>query len=173
MTDQFNVMREIVGDEVMERALDHLPEDMALECRTLTAVGWYSCDAINRYLFAVADVAGRDRDEFYDEVVREGVRRTFNSIWRILLRMTSDAAIVKRVPLIYSKTYDQGEMIGEIPEPGRGIATVTGWPEIPECEIRALAVATCSVMECAGRENVRSRWERTREGARIYLAWKR
>lgn len=173
MTDQFHVMREMVGDEAMEKALLRLSDDDAHECQTLTAVGWYRCDAVTNYLFAVADEVGRSRDAFYDEVVQEGVRRTFNSIWRILLRITTDAAIVKRVPMIYSKTYDNGAMTARIPEPGRGEAIVTGWPDIPSCEIRALAVATRTVMEVAGRQNVVARWERTGDGARLMVSWMR
>jgi hypothetical protein len=105
-------------------------------------------------------------------VARLGVERTVSKLWRPLLRLTTDAALVKRIPLLHSKTYDTGKMEARVPIPLRGEITLRDWPTIPEIDIVALASGTEAVLGVAGRKDAKVRYERTREGAFFVATWK-
>jgi hypothetical protein len=49
-------------------------------------------------LLAVAEQTGRDAERLQSESVRVSADKTLRTVWRVLLRFTSDDAIVSRTP---------------------------------------------------------------------------
>lgn len=171
MLDQIRVMEELAGPDAMRAALQALPEDRRAQLEHVMPVSWLDSDLSNDYIAAVAREIGRRPEDFQVEVVRRGVERTLNTLWRIILKFTSDAALVKRTPLLYSKTYDVGELTSRIDQPGRADVELRGWPEVPRMDLVGLATGIETVLRCAGRKDVSVRWERRPFGAAFIATW--
>jgi hypothetical protein len=120
----------------------------------------------------LARCAQRDAEEMIDEAVRRAVDRTFKTVWRMFLRITSDEALIKRTPLIYQRSRNVGQLHARILEPGNGEVLLTDWPDVSERHLRTIGVSIASVMELAGRRDVRMTSHRTPEGARYQLRWR-
>lgn len=172
LLDQIQVMEQLVGAERMSSALAALPDEVQAEIRTLMRVSWCSVESANALLEAVAAEAGRTPSAFQADVVRTGVERTFRSIWRIILRFTGDEALVRRTPLIYSKTYDSGQMDSRIARPGRAELELTGWLSPPQLDLEGLAVGIETVLRVAGRADARVAFDRRRDGAFFVATWR-
>jgi hypothetical protein len=134
-------------------------------------VSWIRVSTADAALSAVAREAGRDPLRFQAEVARVGVEKTLGTVWRVLLRLVTDEALVKRTPLLHSKTYDTGRMTARIAQPGRAEIALDDWPEVPEIDIIAIAAGVEAVLRAAGRREVRVRHERTRSGAFYVATW--
>ncbi len=171
MLDQIRIMEDLAGKDAMCAALEALPEEHRAELSNVMPVSWLSTDACNGYISAVAHRIGRQPEDLLVEIVQRGVERTMTGLWRIILKFTSDAALVKRTPLIYSKTYDVGAMTSRIEVPGRAEIDLDGWPGVPRMELIGLAKGIETVLRCAGRRDVSVRWERRPRGAFFQATW--
>jgi hypothetical protein len=63
-------------------------------------------------------------------------------------------------------------MRSELVEPGRAACTVTGWPNVPPRDVRALELSIQTLLRLAGRDEVRVEGRSTADGARFDVAWK-
>lgn len=162
---------ELVGAEVVERALTRLPAAEREIYEGLTPMTWVDCDIVEHVYEAIALEARRDVARLQEEVMRLGVNRTVHSLWRILLRFTSDNALVTRTPLFYRKVFDKGEMVSKVVDRGRAEIELRGFPEISDFHLRGLLVGIQCVIEAAGRRNVKMVPRRTREGATVVATW--
>lgn len=174
MLDQMRVMEELAGREAMDAAMATLPPEERAELEGILPVGWVGSTATNNLVLALAQQLGRDPDKLQEEIARTGVERTMTTLWRVILRFTSDAALVKRTPLLYSKTYDVGELVSRIDRPGRADVELMGWPvpDVPRMDLIGLAMGIETVLRCAGRKDVRMRWEPRPHGALFVATWK-
>lgn len=171
LIDQIEVLRELFGASVVDQAIDSLPPAWREEIRTLTPLSWIDTEVAESVVYAVAARTGRDALQLHASVVRIGVERTFRTLWRAILRFTSDSALVARTPLIYSKTFDRGELTAHIESPGRAELTLTGWPDISDMQLNGLATGIETVLVVAGRRRVRVVYERRFDGALIVASW--
>ncbi|MCA9613390.1 MAG: hypothetical protein H6722_16325 [Sandaracinus sp.] len=162
---------DMVGGDVVERALSRLPATERDVYENATPVSWIDCDVIEHVYEAIAREAGQDVARLQEEVMRRGVNRTVHSLWRILLRFTSDNALVTRTPLFYRKVFDKGEMVSRVVDRGRAEIELKGFPEISDFHLRGLLVGIGCVIEAAGRRNVQMTPRRTREGAFVIATW--
>jgi len=169
--DQHKVMEETFGAAVVARAVEGLEPDTRREYEAVLPVSWCSVDTANAVIRAVARELGRTPSDLQRQVARLGVERTLSTVWRLLLRVTSDDALVRRTPVIYGKTYDRGEFTSRIVAPGRAELTLAGWPAMPELDMESLGVAVETVLELAGRRAVRVTWERRSSGAFYVATW--
>lgn len=172
LLDQLGVMRELTGPDSMDAAIRSLPDPLRGEIDSLMPVSWCSVDAANALLEAAARESGRSPSSFQAEVVRVGVERTFKTLWRIILRFTSDEALVRRTPLIYSKTYDRGRLSARIARPGRAEIDLTGWATPPQLDLEGLACGIETVLRVAGRREARVVFERRTDGALFVATWR-
>lgn len=169
--DAHAMLIDLVGADVVARALARLPNDEREVYENATPVSWIDCDVIEHVYEAIAREAGRDVAALQEEVMRRGVNRTVHSLWRILLRFTSDNALVTRTPLFYRKVFDKGEMISRVVDRGRAEIELRGYPEISDFHLRGLLVGIGCVIEAAGRRNVQMHPRRTREGVNVTATW--
>jgi hypothetical protein len=89
----------------------------------------------------------------------------------MLLRLSSDEALIKRTPMIYSRSRNVGELSARIVEPGRAELKLTEWPEITDRQMRSVGVGIESVIALTGRRSVQMRCTRTASGAVFDLRW--
>lgn len=172
LLDQLGVLRELHGDDVVDRAVGRLSPEIRRELDMILTTTWVPSevpDTLHRY---VAEELGRDPVDVRRELVRTALPRTFKTIWRVLLRFTSDQALVARAPLIYSKSFDRGQFVSRIDSPGVAQMRLAGWHNPPELELVGIATAVEVVLRLAGRRDPEVTWRRVPGGATFTATWK-
>lgn len=170
--DVLHVLGEMVGDETIERAKARLSPDLRAEIEALTAVSWLPNTTLGALIDEVARCAGRDPEALIDQAVCGAVDRTFKSVWRMFLRVTSDEALIKRTPMIYQRSRNTGQLSARVLEPGCAELLLTDWPDVSDRHLRTIGVSIQRVVELAGRHDVRMSVRRTPEGGRYELRWR-
>ena len=89
----------------------------------------------------------------------------------MLLAQVWDAALVKRVPILYQRTFDRGAMTGAFDAAGKARIVVTGWPGIPEYDVVGLQVGIESILSLTGRKSVSTLTTRTTDGVAYDVRW--
>lgn len=120
----------------------------------------------------IAAAAGRDWPTLHGELARHTVERAYRTVWRMLLRLTSDSALVSRTPVIFGKSYNRGRLVASILFPGRGEVELVDWPDVPDWPIRGTQAGIETGLRIAGRRNVRVERKRTRTGASFIVTWR-
>ena len=170
--DVLHALATIVGSETVERAKAQLPLSLQAELETVTAVTWLPNTTLGALVDEVASCAGREPEALIDQAVRTAVDRTFKSVWRMFLRVTSDDALIKRTPMIYQRSRNTGQLNARVIEPGHAELLLTDWPSVSERHLRTIGVSIQRIVELAGRHDVRLTIQRTAEGGRYQLRWR-
>lgn len=170
LLDQLAVSRELVGAAAVERAIASVDEATRAELSAILPVSMVSLATVDAIHDAVAREVGEDPTAWHRKVLRAGTERTFSTVWRFFLQLTSLEAIAKRVATVFSKTFDRGEMTARLEAPGVVIMTLTHWPDVETRQLVAIETATESVMHLSGRKSYRVRWTRTPDGAVFELS---
>jgi len=170
--DVLHALGEMLGSETIEQAKARLPLSLRAEIEALTAVSWLPNTTLGALIDEVASCAGRDPEALVDQAVRAAVDRTFKSVWRMFLRVTSDDALIKRTPMIYQRSRNTGQLSARLIEPGYAELLLTDWPDISERHLRTIGVSIQRVVELAGRRDVRMSVQRKPEGGRYELRWR-
>jgi hypothetical protein len=163
LLEQRRVMEELAGPEVFREVLEGLQPDMRSEYEGLGMLSWCRHTTATEVTTRVGLALGRLPEDFQAEVVRTGIERTLRGIWRVLLRFSSDDALIKRAALIYSKTCDRGKLSVEPIRPGHVDLILTEWPDIANLDIVALAAGVETVLRVVGRSAARVTWHRETE----------
>ena len=166
------VMTEVVGADLLARALAKLPGEVAREFEGATALSWVPVDWFNEVLFAVASEAGRMPLDLHAEVLRVATERTFSTVWRLLLRFTTAELMVKRAPAIYSRSYAQGELTARVVGAGKAEFELVGWPDVPDVQLRSIQIATGVGFRMQGFKDVKVVSERRAGGAYFLATWR-
>jgi hypothetical protein len=168
MLDQFKALEELYGRDVLDRAVMALSREQRVEYEELLPVSWCSIEMVGRVIEEVAKQAGETPSIVQERIVRIGVERALKTIWRVFLRLTSDEAIVKRAPILYSQSYDSGAFKAKLVGPGHAQMWLDGWADPPELELEGLATGISTFLDCAGRRDVRITWRRGPEGGAVF-----
>jgi hypothetical protein len=80
LIDQYRVMEERVGADVVRRAIASLPADQREGYESATSVSWVRVGTADAVLSAVAREAGIDPLHFQAEVARVGVEKTLGGV---------------------------------------------------------------------------------------------
>jgi hypothetical protein len=137
----------------------------------ITALSWVPVTTIARVIDEVAAVAGVDPEPMIDEAVRRAVERTFKTVWRVLLRFTSDEALIARTPGIYARSRNVGRLTARMLEPGIAELVLSDWPGVSTRHMRTLGVSMAQVAELSGRRDPCFAYTPTRDGAVYRLSW--
>ena len=164
-------LESIVGADAVQQAVLTLPPEVRDAYEQMTAMTRIPTDYVEQVYYAVADRVGRDPLDLHRAIVRAGVEDALKSIWRIFLRFTSDAAIVRRTPLFFSKGLSQGALESQMLGPGLAEIRLVGWADVSDMQINGIKAATEAVLECAGRKEVDLIHDRTIDGCRIEAQW--
>lgn len=166
------VARDVVGADTLLRGVERAPpvERAAVE-GALPGV-WVPIVSVERTFASIAEAAGRDLPGLHLELARISVERALKTFWRMLLRLTSDEALISRTPVIFGKSYNRGRLVPSIVSPGRGEVRLLDWPEAPEWPLRGTRVGVETVLRVAGRKDVRVDGQRTPTGALYIATWR-
>lgn len=165
-------LRSVVGDDVFEEILGSIPREARDAVRAAATAAWVPLAHIGEVIDEACRRTRLDEDALLTRTTRMSTERTLNTVWRVLLRMTSDDAIITRTPLLWKRTRNVGELT--VTDHGRGFGTleVTGWPGMSRRSALILSVNIETVLTCAGRRGVRVEWGRTPDGARYQVTWR-
>jgi hypothetical protein len=165
-------LEDIVGVNVVASALQKLPTKVREEFVPLTPMTWVPLATSNMAVAYIATEARRQPDDLMDEAVRRAAEQMFRTSWRLLLRITTDHALIARTPVLYSKWRNIGQLESSLLAPGKSEIWLRGWPGVSERNVRTLAVSIETVLRLAGRRAVRMEWTRTPDGARYLAFWR-
>jgi hypothetical protein len=171
--DQVRVMRELYGAELVARAEAAMPQRLRDELTAITPGGWMSLDAPRELKNNIAALIGTDPMELQRVIVGRSIERTLTTIWRFLLRQLSDAAISKRTPLIYARSFNRGSLAMKSWSEGRVELELSGWSRIPEYDLVGLMTGVQKVLELAGRKEVKVTATRRSPLVLIHGTWRR
>lgn len=170
--DLLRALEEIVSAEAFLRAREALPPAVREDLDAVSAVTWVPNDTLNRVIDELARAASLEPEAMLDQAIRSATQRTFRTVWRMFLRVTSDEALIKRAPLVYGRSRNVGQLSARIGTPGVAEVLLTEWPDITDRALRTIGVGIQSVLEIAGRRDVRMSFARTPNGGRYELRWR-
>ena len=165
-------LEELVGVNVVASALKKLPPKVREEFDPVTPMTWVPLTTSIMAVEFIAAEAHRHPDDLMDEAVRRGAETMFRTSWRLLLRFTTDRALIARTPVLYSKWRNIGQLESKLLAPNRAEILLRGWPGVSERNVRTLGVSIETVLRLAGRRAVRVEWTRTPDGARYLAFWR-
>jgi hypothetical protein len=171
--DELKVIGLLHGEHVARATLAAMPTHFRAEIEGMLPITWVTADAADAIFIALAKVLGRPLFEVHAEIVRKSVSRTLHTVWRALLHFTTDEALVRRTPIFYSRTCDVGELTSKIVARGRSEIRLVGHPTVSDLLMNGIGVGIATVLEHAGRKDVRVTRERTPAGAVFTATWKK
>lgn len=161
-----------LGAAKVRQVLDTLDPELRLEFDGATSVSWVRIATVEAVSDAMAAEAKRDPETWHDETVRLGTIETFKTVWRVMLRFTSDEALVMRAATMYSKTRNVGRLSARIPQPGRAELSLTGFPNMRPRWARAVAIGIEVVLSLTGRELAVVSSSVQADGAQFVARWR-
>lgn len=161
-----------LGLEVVARALASLPEPIQRQYADASPLEWVPYATVVAAHEAIAREGNTTMEAMLEQAVPLAVERAFKTVWRILLRFTSDEALIARTPLLYSKTRSKGRMTARRVSPGLGVAEIEGWSDMPPRDVRAIALSIETTLRLCGREHVTCTAQSTPSGARYEIRWR-
>jgi hypothetical protein len=168
---QRKALETIVGAAPVLAALDRIDVDLRDEYLAVMPVSWVRYTAPEAVLTEVARGVGRPMPELHEQCARLAVESTFKTLWRLVLRFTSDEALVARTPSMFGRTYDRGKLESRILAPGRAEVVLTGMTGSPEFVLRGARIGIEMVLRLSAREDVRVTATRQRDGATFHASW--
>lgn len=169
--EQITFARELHGAAIVDRALAAIAPEDRDDIVTASALSWIRIDAFARFHDALARELGRDVEETHPELVRGGSKRTFGTMWRLLLRVGGAKLVMTRAPVIYDKTYDTGVLETRNIADDGGQFVLGAWPDVPEFVLRGLRAGMSLALENVGRSGVSMVSQRTTDGAIFTARW--
>jgi hypothetical protein len=165
-------LAEVVGPARVLTALERVEPDDRSQWEAATPVGWVPIHVLEHVFGEVAHDLGRNISDLHVEVARISIERTMRTLWRMLLRLTTDNALVSRTPLIFAKSYNRGRLEARITGPGRAEIVLLEWSDAPEWPLRATRIGIETVLTIAGRKDARVHYTRTASGAEYTASWR-
>ncbi len=166
-------LRELAGLEAFERALGRVSSEDREAYLGATSVSWLPVALVERVLVVLAEESGVPWETLLGEATRRTQERLLHTLYRVLMRITTDEALISRTPTFYGRTYDTGKLASAFPAPGQAIVTLTEWPTISDMQLFGLGVGIETTLRCAGRQQPTVVGKRTREGAVYRCGWKK
>lgn len=165
-------LREKFGVDALRAALGALSAEASTAIANAGKVGWVPVEAVDELFNEVARQRKLNPTVLHKELSELATEHTVRSVWRVLMRFTTDAQLVAQTPVFYRKAWNRGALTAELVKPGFAIMTLSSWPEVPEFTVRGLQLSVGRVLELAGRDAVRIIHERTEDGARYQATWR-
>lgn len=167
------VFEELLGTDTVLRALARLSPASREQYTSITPLTWLPVTVVDEMLFALEAESGVSSEKLLEESTRRTQERLLHTVYRVLMRLTTDEALISRTPTFYAKSYSVGKLSSTFPAPGEAIVTLTEWPTIPDTQLKGLAYGIETTLRCAGRKDARSHAKRIPEGAVYHCTWKK
>jgi hypothetical protein len=164
---------DVVGRDVVMRAIGSLPPELVEEARAIVPSAWVRAELVDAVFSAIAHEAGRTPEDLFPLAIERGVHRTLHTVWRALMHLSTDAAIMKRTPSLFARSYSRGRLTSNFTGSGTTDVELVDWPDVSRFRLIAIASGIRAVLRVAGRKDVEVTTERTLEGARFHARWRR
>ncbi len=159
------------GRDVVDAGLARLDPAVRAQVDALGPLTWVPSTVMGDIVEVLAAAAGVTPEALIDEAVRVATRTSFNTVWRILIRLTSREALVARTPLIYAKTRNVGELSVVESRNGAARLALRGYPDVSDRQLQAIAVSIETILDMTGRRGARCRWSKSDGGGTFELTW--
>jgi hypothetical protein len=166
------VASDMLGAEVVGRALDRVPDPLRSAYENAVPVGWIPLPVVEAAFTELAAEVGSEIAELHERVARRSIDLTIRRFWRVLLRVTTDGALVSRTPSIFARSYNRGKLESRVVSPGHGEVRLHDWPHAPDWPLRGTRVGIEVGLSVAGRRNVHATCTRTATGALFLVSWR-
>ncbi len=163
---------ELLGKDAVQRGISAIEPEIGSLVAGAVPGRWIPITAAETTFRGIAGAAHRDWPTLHVELARHTVERAYQTFWRMLLRLTSDSALVSRTPVIFGKSYNHGRLVASIPISGRGEVELVDWADVPDWPIRGTRAGIETGLRIAGRRNVRVECKRTPTGASYVVTWR-
>lgn len=172
-----SVMREVLashfGKAPYERALARVPPTVRDAYVAATAMTWIEVAFVEQVVNRLAEEVDRPWEDIVRESSRQSQEKLLNTVHRILMRLTTDEALISRTPMFYARTYDTGKLESVFPSPGQAMVTLTEWPSISPIQQLGLGVGIETTLRVAGRAGAKVHARKTADGALYHCTWTR
>lgn len=165
------ILIEMCPPGLFPRVLAMLPPDVRAEYEEVSVLSWPRIRVAEAVFEAAGVVMDRMPSDLHTEVARRAVEHTLTKLWRFVLRLASDDALISRTPLLYKKGFQRGHLEARMVAPGTAEVQVHDWHDMPEFSIRGLRIAIETVLSLAGRKGVRLKYQRTELGPMFVATW--
>jgi hypothetical protein len=159
------------GSEVVAAAFERLAPAVRAEIESLAPLAWTKAQTMAELVEALAECAGVTPEALVDQCVRVATRTSFNTVWRILIKLTTAEALVARTPMIYAKSRNVGVLTVVSSGDGEARLELGGYPEVSERQLLALAVSIETILDMTGRRRAQCRWAKSADGGTFSLTW--
>lgn len=171
--DQTELIASLHGREVVDQALAALDPADRFQLETLVRGGWCSVEAARHFKTAVAYEVGEKPLVFQRRIVRIGLERTLGGVWRVFLALISDARLSQGATLIYSRSFDRGQLrLVTLREHGCDLELL-GWPEIDDFDLAGLTAGVEAAFSLAKRKNIEVKTTRVDDRVLVEARWSR
>ncbi len=164
-------LRKRVGTDAFDRIIAELPASAREQVTLVTALSWVSFPIVEGIYEAAAKLRGMSVEELHTDIASRVTGQAVSTVWKALLRVVGDEALISRAPNLFKKAYAQGAM--EVIKSGKGFAElrVVEWPQMNEFHLRGLRLGIESTLRSAGRKNPKGSVKRTSDGALFRFDW--
>ena len=166
------VVTTLAGDDAVRAALTRVSEPVRRDFESITGVGWVPIASMEAVFTEIARPRGQSIAELHEQVARISVEQTLRTVWRLLLRLTTDHALISRAPALFARSYNRGRAEAQLLGVGRGEMTLHDWPNVPDWALRGTRIGIETSLRLAGRGSVRVAYERRPYGAHFTVAWR-
>lgn len=164
---QRRAMEAMAGLDAVQRAIDALPPAERSAYEEASALSWVPQTAVRGVTRSVAGRLGLTGEQLAAKIVRASVREACSGPWNVLLRLSSDEALIARVASLFARAFDGGRI--EATKVDEGVELVLrGWPDADRMDLVSLEVGVEATLSSVGR-NASIETHRTPEGARMLV----
>jgi len=164
---------DIVGRDVVTRAIASLPPGLVEEARTIVPTMWVRAELVDALFSAIAHEAGRTPEDLFPLAIERGVQRTMHTVWRALMHLSTDAALMRRTPALFARSYSRGRLVAQFNGDGTAEVELFDWPDVSRFRLIAISSGIRAVLRVAGRKEVEVAIDRTTDGAKFHARWQR
>jgi hypothetical protein len=157
-------MESFAGRAVVARAVASLPNALRASYEDATLLSRVPQEAVREVTRRVADELAMDPVSLAERVVSDSVSGLCAGPWNILLRLTSDEALVSRAATIFQRAFDAGMIETRLVSEGDVELTLRGWPGADEMDLASLSAGIRATLASVGRAG-RVERSRTSDGA--------
>ncbi len=165
------VLIEMCPPGLFPRVIAALPPDIREEYEAVGVLSWTRICVAEQVFEAASVVLDRMPADLHVEVARRAVEHALTKLWRFVLRLATDEALITRTPMLYRKGFQRGRLEARVTAPGVAEVQVHDWHDMPAFSLRGLRIAIETVMSLAGRKNVRIKNQRNERGPMFIVTW--
>lgn len=158
-------MERIAGRATVRRAIDALPPGLRDAYDDASMLSWVPQRAVRDVTRLVANDLGMSAVGLAERIVRTSVTELCAGPWNILLRLSSDEALLSRATSIFARAFDVGRIDTTVQEGGAIEVVLRGWPAADDMDIASVSAGIRATLEAVGRL-ARVQHVRTPDGAR-------